>query len=181
MNFCAHENIGRIKFFIKNKIYHRISNLVVHSCWRIIFVLSVFELKNSKWFKSIFKWVLKRFGNKRRKKQTNKSKLPPPDSGLPRPSSFFPLPLLSPSSQRGRKPNSPARPKPARAQPGQPPPPPSSLLIRWQLDPASFSLWPHGPASQRYCSSSISTVTELDFGQVLNHPDFAGFAFPDTL
>jgi hypothetical protein len=37
MNFCAHENIEKIIFFIKLKFIIRLSNIVVHTCWCIRF------------------------------------------------------------------------------------------------------------------------------------------------
>jgi len=39
MYFCAHENIGKQKNFIKLKFILRLCNIFVHSCWHIYFIV----------------------------------------------------------------------------------------------------------------------------------------------
>jgi len=73
MNLCAHENIGRIIFFIKIKF---IIGLVIWLCihaGQFIFVMSVFEPK----IKNDLKMILENyFGRKKRRKE----KTPRPSS-----------------------------------------------------------------------------------------------------
>jgi len=75
MNFCAHENIGRIIFFIKIKF---IIGLVIWLCIHareFIFVMSVFEPK----IKNDLKMILENyFGRKKNKKRKGR----PPPLGL---------------------------------------------------------------------------------------------------
>jgi len=56
--FCAHENIRKIIFFIKLKFIISLSNIVVHTCWRIrfdvMFACCSFMCWVSKVFKNVF-------------------------------------------------------------------------------------------------------------------------------
>ena len=70
----------KIIFFIKIKIYHRISNMVVHSCWQIHFIVMSYLTKDQKHFKHILKRIWNRFWNKRRRKKKERRPHLPPES-----------------------------------------------------------------------------------------------------
>jgi len=62
LNFCAHENIGRIILFIKN--------MVVHSCWRIYFIV----LSDLTKVQIFFKHILNGFENGLKEKNLKKKR-----------------------------------------------------------------------------------------------------------
>ena len=45
MNFCVHLSLGKIIIFIENKIHHKFSNMIVHSCCCILFCIAWFEVR----------------------------------------------------------------------------------------------------------------------------------------
>ena len=109
MNFCAHENIGRIIFFIKIKF---IIGLVIWLCihaGEFISVMSVFEPK----IKNDLKMILENYFGRKKKKKRKRPRGPVPSLGPKRsqraPSSPFALPSLTSRPRSAAPPSSSSR------------------------------------------------------------------------